>query len=83
MNLPFLRQKDKAPSISAPIVMSDGSQGEREEVDSGLMEAARDIIKALEMKDARRLADAIRAAFQICDSMPAEEASQSDEDQQP
>ena len=39
----------------------------------GLVAAAEDIMNAISAKDAKMLAGAIKAAFEMCDEMPHEE----------
>ena len=46
---------------------------EEQENDQGLISAAEDIMSAISAKDAGKLAQALKAAFEICDEMPHEE----------
>jgi hypothetical protein len=45
------------------------------------MSAADDLISAVHMKDSKAVADALKAAFEICDSMPHEEGQHLDMDE--
>lgn len=51
--------------------------------ESGLDEASYDLIQAIEMKNAKRVSAALKAAFEICDSYPHEEGDPIDEGVQP
>lgn len=54
----------------------DGSmeqEGEAKEPNHALLAAAEDLISAVHMKDASKVAEALDAAFEICDSSPHEE----------
>lgn len=83
--LPFL-QKHKSGGI-ASVIMSkrqpDGSIGQAspessEEAPDGLESAAQDMIDAMEKKDVKALASAIRAAFDMLESEPHDEAKPSE-----
>jgi hypothetical protein len=66
--LPFLKHKqDAAGSASHPVEVR--KHDEDFEYDS-LHSAAHDLMMALEAKDASAIAQALRAAFEICDSEP-------------
>jgi len=62
--LPFLTEKrqDNFSISGSPKIM--------DQVDPGLIAAAYDILKALETKDTKALALAIKNAFELCDSEP-------------
>lgn len=64
-----------AGSIIAKIKPEGGihDEGKENETDAGLVSAAEDMISAMHMKDAKALADAMKAAFEIMESMPHEE----------
>jgi CHASE3 domain sensor protein len=71
--LPFLKKK----SMDAGLIVQNRApdqQPQENEEDQGLMSAASDIMSAIESKDHKRLAAAIKAAFEICDSMPHDES---------
>lgn len=68
--LPFLQPK-KITSIMMAVKKPDGSieqKGPEDEPDHALMSAAEDLISAVHMKDAKAVAEAIKAAFELCDS---------------
>lgn len=46
---------------------------EEQDNDQGLMSAAEDIMSAIHAKDTSMLAQALKAAFEICDEMPHQE----------
>lgn len=76
--LPFMK-KDKEASVSA--VPSRIKREPDHEVDYDSLEAAaQDVLAALESKNVRDLAIAIRAAFEICDSEPHVEGPHIEED---
>lgn len=68
-DLPFLKSRRVATALMAK-TKSDGAVEIDESADSneGLMTAAEDLISAVHGKDAKRVADALQAAFQMCDS---------------
>lgn len=80
MSLPFLTSKNKK---MAGIIMSkrgaDGSLREpleeapSDDAGASLHACAQDILGAIEAKDAAKLASALRAAIEICDSEPEAE----------
>ena len=74
--LPFLK-KNQESSMSAPVdsIKREPDEG-AEEYDS-LESAAEDLLKAIESKDSKEIASALRAAFEICDSEPHEEGPHS------
>lgn len=78
--LPFLKPKPVAGLI-VEHRKPDGSTPEshsEDNADHGLMACAEDLIRATHAKDAKGVADAFRAAFQILDSEDSE-APESDE----
>lgn len=74
--LPFLKNKNKmAGSISETYSEDKGIRMD-EEPNHALMSAAEDILRAVANKDAGQLANALQAAFEICEEMPHEESPQ-------
>ncbi len=75
--LPFLRKKSEAsqPGIimktRTPDATTEPEVGD--ESDHAIEAAASDLIDAVHSKDIKRTADAIKAAFEICESQPHEE----------
>lgn len=69
--LPYLGAKKQQGSVAAHID-NDGKVSSQAP-DMGLHSAAEDILKAIESKDSKALASAIKAAFEICDAEPHEE----------
>lgn len=67
MNLPFLKQKRNQGETIVE-TFSDKPKEEQDSEDSALIAAAQDMIRAIESKDYKHLAMAIRSAFQILDS---------------
>lgn len=65
--LPFLKAR-KSPGVIAATY--EGDKVETDYSKEGLVIAAEDILSAIAMKDAERLADAIKSAFEICDASP-------------
>ncbi len=72
--LPFLKTNKKA-SASAPIESVQREPDEEKEYDS-LHSAAEDLMHAMGSKDIGAIADALRSAFEICESYPHEEAGE-------
>lgn len=81
--LPFLAPKKIASVIVAKTKPTGGIEpkGEEGEHDPALMSAAEDLISAVHMKDAVAVADALRAAFDICDSEPHVEGEHLNDDE--
>jgi hypothetical protein len=78
--LPFLKPKKVAAVIVANR-QPDGSmesEGSEDEMDPGLMAVAEDLIRAVHGKDARAVAQALQAAFDIADSIPHVEGPHED-----
>lgn len=72
--LPWLAPKKQASVIIAKRV-GDKTEAEHEEGEHppGLMAAAEDLISAVHAKDAKAVASAIYAAFEMCEEAPHEE----------
>lgn len=60
----------KAPGKTAPAKGED---------DSPEVDAARDLLAAIEAKDAKALSLALRRAYEACEDSPAEEAAEDEE----
>jgi len=74
--LPFLAKKHKITQTIMAKQKADGGLmdlPEGQENDQGLISAAEDIMSAISSKNASMLAQALKAAFEICDEMPHEE----------
>lgn len=73
--LPFLQPKKQASVIMAKRV-GDKTEPMHEEGehDPGLMSAAEDLISAVHSKDAKAVAGALKAAWEVCDSYEGEES---------
>lgn len=73
--LPFLKHKRTAGLI----VTTRSPDGDKKELyqegdeHAGLEACAEDIINAISNKDAKALASALKAAFEVCDAQPHEE----------
>lgn len=66
--LPFLK-KSQESGVSAPVEKITREPDEDSDFDP-LEVAAEDVLFAVEKKDAKALARALRAAFDLCDSEP-------------
>lgn len=69
--LPFMQPKKMSSVIMTKIRPSgetetDGEQGEN----IGLEAAAEDLLRAVASKDVKAVAEALQAAFDVCDSAP-------------
>jgi hypothetical protein len=74
--LPFLAPKHVATVIISKqkedgTVKDDHVEGEEH---SGMIEAMEDLIRGMNMKNASAMAEAFKAAFEICESEPHEES---------
>lgn len=69
--LPFLKRNHEA-SASTPVESIKREHDEDVEFDV-LESAAQDLIDAMHSKDVKATAEALRAAFELCDSEPHEE----------
>lgn len=79
--LPWMKN---GPKQSAGIAMQVRKPDEGKETpneDPAVLAAAEDILRAIDSKDAKHLAQALRAAFQILDSEPDEEGPQMEDEQ--
>lgn len=75
MNLPFLKNKNmRAPGVAVEVRKPDAPDSEKDESNAGLMACAEDLMKAVQANDAKGVASAFQAAFEICESYPHEEA---------
>ena len=68
--LPFL--KDKEAGMQEPADPIKRKPDEEQEYDA-LESAAQDLISAVHSKDVKATCEALRAAFELCDSEPHEE----------
>jgi len=75
--IPFLK-RNKEASVSAPVdtIKRDPDEDKQEEDVDGLEVAAQDILSAIKSNNAKDLAVAIKAAFELCDSEPHVEGEQ-------
>lgn len=69
--LPFLKNKMEGSS-SEPVEIKKREPDEESDYD-GLHACAEDLMNAVHAKDIPGIAEALRAAFQVCDSEPHEE----------
>lgn len=68
--LPFLKP-DKMASVVMAARKPDGSlepKGEEGEMDHGKLSAAEDLIRAIHAKDAKAVAEAMQASYDMCES---------------
>lgn len=75
MSLPFLNSR-KIASVIIATRKPDGSvmpKHEEGEQEPGLMSAAEDLISAISMKDAKAVAEALKAAFDMMNPSEGEE----------
>jgi len=70
--LPYLKLKNEAGS-SGPIESKQVNTMDDGEEYDGLESAAEDLCRAIEAKDYKAAASALRAAFELLDSQPHEE----------
>lgn len=77
--LPFLRKKDAGGIATQISVRKSDKSAEPEEKDDGsdgLMACAQDLLQAIQANDPKGLADAFKAAFEICEMYPTEESAE-------
>lgn len=72
--LPFIKKSTNPGVISKPVSPDDYQEPKELNEDDGLEMAAQDILTAIEHRDYKALAAAIRAAFEIVDAEPHFEA---------
>ncbi len=71
--LPFLKKKPVAGLIVHTRTPDEKPESQEDDENQAVEAAASDVLAAIEAKDVRALASALRAAFEICDSYPHEE----------
>jgi hypothetical protein len=78
--LPFLKPKKMSSMIIAKVSPKGETmpQGAEDEENMGLVVAAEDLLAAIASKDANAVAEALRAAFQMCDMEPHVEGPHED-----
>lgn len=77
--LPFLKPKRADGGVMTQLRAPDEKPQESQE-DSGLESAMKDLIDAVDARDHKRMAIAMKAAFEILDSMPHEEGPHTNEE---
>jgi hypothetical protein len=80
--LPFLKPRQQTGLIVSTRKPDGGSEESHTEgqEDEGLHACSEDLIKAIHSKDAHGVTAAIKAAFEILDSMPHEEGPHTNEE---
>jgi hypothetical protein len=78
MPLPFLKPQRRDAAVMIAERKPDGNIKENADADGdqGLQAAAADMLRAIAAKDDKGLAEAFRAAFEILESQPHEEAGE-------
>lgn len=73
--LPFLKNKQMSSAIIAKTKPEGGVEDERkeDEMHPGLVAASEDLLRAVAAKDSLAVAEALQAAFEICEAYPHEE----------
>lgn len=71
--LPFLKPKAQTGLIVKTRTPDEKPEESKDDNQEGLKACAQDLISAIESKDATRAAEALKAFFEIADSMPHEE----------
>lgn len=71
--LPILNKKKSQTGVIVQQRAPDSKPEQNQEDSSGLEIAAKDLLNAVEAKDIKGIAEALKAAFQIADSEPHEE----------
>ena len=82
--LPFIKPQSKQASLSIKYRQPDEKEPFSDEGDAddgaALHAAAQDILRAIESKDYKHLALALKSAFDICDSEPHVEGPHTNEE---
>lgn len=85
MSLPFMRKRKESglAGITVKYRSPDDKTSDESDKDNSAMEAAAsDLLRAFEQKDVKHIALALCSAFQIYESQPHSEESDSDEGQE-
>ena len=89
MELPWLRKgKISGSIVQTKVRPSDYRDGENpnksdeSEDDAGLLSASKDLLTAIQAGDEKGIAQAIKAAFEICDSSPHSEGPHINDEQE-
>lgn len=80
MALPLFKSKDRPLGTMIIEDRKPDSPQEDSAGDEGLQACAQDLMSAIESKNAKGIASALRAAFDILDSMPHEEGPHTNEE---
>lgn len=83
--LPFLKAKKVGGSgviVSHRKPDEPTNSEQKDSEDEGLIECARDLLRAINEQDHKAMAGAFKAAFQICESMPHDESQEATYDSQ-
>lgn len=81
--LPFLKPKPQVGLIIENRKPDGNSEKEHEDHDDmGLEACSEDLIRAVHAKDAKSVAAALRAAFEICEAYPHEEGPHINEEEE-
>lgn len=73
--LPFLKAKPQQTGVIVQARKPDEGK-EKPAEDQGLMACAQDLISAIETKDAKAVASALRAAHEICEGGESEDSEE-------
>lgn len=76
MNIPFLKHKQGAAQaiMTTKVRTPDAPETAEDQSNQGLLAAARDLITAIQSGDEKLVAQAIQAAFELCENQPHNEA---------
>jgi hypothetical protein len=79
--LPFLKKKEDvtSPGLIVKTRMPDKTEENQDTGSEGMHSAAQDLLSAIESKDTKAIASALKAAFDIADSQPHEEGAHTNE----
>jgi hypothetical protein len=80
--LPFLKTKRQDSGIATVYRAPDEGKEQKENDSQGLEVAATDLHSAIESKDIKGIAEALKAAFLILDAMPHEEGEHTNESEE-
>lgn len=78
--LPFLKKRPNQGMIVESISTDQSQEAPKDEALQAVTEAAKDLLYAIQEQNPKKMAQALRAAFEICDAMPHQEGPHTNEE---
>ena len=79
--LPFMQKRKTPMVIVEQMKTTEEPESDKDYQIQAVEAAAQDLITAIASKNVRAVAEALRAAFEICDSMPHEEGPHTNDEE--